>query len=297
VVRRWLVAVAVGAALAASVRGSSGVAPAAAAVQHHAAVVVDTGTSVKKVCVAFPEDSISGEEALRRADAVERLDPVFSDRYGSKGLAVCSLCGVGCGDPSDCFCDSAHYWAYHRAAPGDGSYTFSSRGASTTVVRDGDVEGWKWGKGEPPELTTVGKVCNVDEPPARPSSGGSTATTGPPAPATTAPPEPTTTAAPVASGARPAPANSAPAASGSGNTGPATDAGTVGAGDLATAATPDDLAAGAEPTGDTTPTAAARPRVPADKPGRGPSPIALALFVVLLAGLLGWRWRLRQAHA
>jgi hypothetical protein len=292
VLRRSLVAVALGVALAAFVRGNV-VVPAAAAVQHHAAVIVDTGTSVKKICVAFPEDSISGEQALRRADAVERLDPVFSDRYGSKGLAVCSLCGVGCGDPSDCFCDPAHYWAYHRAAPGDGKYAFSSRGASTTTVRDGDVEGWKWGKGEPPELTTVGKVCNVDEPPARTASGGgATTSTGPPTPTTT-PAEPATTAAPVASGVRPAPTTSAPAAARSGNTGPAAsagDAGTVGAGDLAADTGTDSVINDA-------PTATARARPPADKPSRGPSPIALALFVVLLAGLVGWRWRLRRAHA
>jgi hypothetical protein len=273
---------------------------AAAATQHHAAVVVDTGTSVKKVCVAFPEDAISGEEALRRADAIDRLDPVFSDRYGSKGMAVCSLCGVGCGDPSDCFCDPARYWAYHRAAPGDAKYAFSSRGASSTVVRDGDVEGWKWGKGEAPELTTVGKVCNVDEPPPRTASGGSPTTTDvPPGPTTTPSPAPaavstSTTAAPAG------PATSAPTAARSGNAGPAASGGepaTVGADDLATAASAGDLAADAGTDGarDQSPTARARPS--ADKAGRGPSPIALALFVVLLASLVGWRWRLRRAHA
>jgi hypothetical protein len=208
-------------------------------------------------------------------------------------LAVCSLCGVGCGDPTDCFCDPARYWSYHRAAPGDPKYTFSSRGASTTEVRDGDVEGWKWGKGEPPELTTVGKVCKIDEPPARPASSGggravASTTTEPAAsgPTTAAPPTTVTPGAPVGA------ARSAPMV-----TTTAAPAPVVAAGETGETASPAPTTT-TEPAPDEPAQALASTSRQADDGARsGPSPVALALFALLLLGLVGWRWRLRRAHA
>lgn len=171
-----------------------------AATTNHAAIVIDTGSEVKKFCLAFPEESISGAEALRRVDA----QPVFAS-FGGSGEAVCSLCGTGC-PSSNCFCDPQRFWAYHRAGPGGAPYSFSRAGASSTAVRNGDVEGWRWGSGKAPPAATVSEVCDVEEPPARTTAGtsGSSTTTSEAAPkettpttgtpATTAPGDPPTTA-------------------------------------------------------------------------------------------------------
>lgn len=180
-----------------SLAGLQPVATSASPAPNHAAVVVDTGTEVKKFCLAFPEESISGAEALRRVDA----DAVFAS-FGSRGEAVCALCGTGC-PSSNCFCDPKRFWAYHRAGPGGSPYALSRAGASSTSVRDGDVEGWRWGGGEAPPAATVSEVCNVDEPPARTTAGTggtSTNTTEGPAedpPATTGPPATPPPAAPA----------------------------------------------------------------------------------------------------
>lgn len=285
--------------------------PAGAADLNHAAVVIDTGDGqVRKYCLAFPEEAISGAEALRRLD----VDPVFSS-YGSKGEAVCSLCGVGC-PAGDCFCN-AKYWSYHRAGPGGEAYTTSRVGASSTEVRDGDVEGWRWGSGQAPPAATVGQVCDVPEPPARTAASASPSST------TTAPPASTTTAAPAPAGGTPAPAPATGAPAGptptpSPTPSPASPAGVpapgpapatepppdaapvadtaaapgdpeaLGAGDLGG----DDHAASSDDVSSAAPTA--NRRDPAPDGGAG-SVVGVAAFVVVLGGVLAWRARLRRA--
>jgi hypothetical protein len=195
----------------------------AASTEHRAAVIVDTGTTVKRVCVRFTEDSISGKEALDRAG----VDPVYRSYGGSLGSAVCSLCGVG-RSYADCLGSgaSATYWAYWRAAAGATSFTRSSFGVSSTRVRDGDVEGWRWGVSEAPPFALVTEVCGP-EPSPEPSPAPTTAPTAaspgrspasrppatparPPAasaatPATAAPPTSTPEAAPTRAAARAGP--------------------------------------------------------------------------------------------
>jgi hypothetical protein len=128
-------------------------AAAAAQPRNRAAVIVDTGQEVKRVCVRFDEETLSGAEILRRAE----VDAVFAS-YGAKGDAVCALCGVGC--PSDnCFCDRNRYWSYSRAEEGRTTFTKSSVGASSTRVGNGDVEGWRWGTGAAPQFASVEVVC------------------------------------------------------------------------------------------------------------------------------------------
>lgn len=153
----------------------------AGAGHHRAAVIVDTGTQVKTVCVRFAEESITGVEALQRAG----VDPVFR-AFPGKGAAVCSLCGTGCsGDESCLTCDpDGRYWSYSRAVAGSSGLRVSGAGASSTTVRDGDVEGWRWGLGGTPELVTVEQVCG--EAPATStstSSSTSTSATAQPSPA------------------------------------------------------------------------------------------------------------------
>lgn len=274
-----------------------------AATTSHAAVVIDTGQEVKKFCLAFPEEEISGAEALRRVDA-----QVQFASFGSRGQAVCSLCGTGC-PSSNCFCDPNRFWAYHRAGPGGAPYSFSRTGASATTVRNGDVEGWKWGGGEAPPAAKVSDVCNVDEPPVRSASAASSTTTTSSDSTTTAPPvasgresaDPPATADPVApvtptssTGPGPrtpasAPANDAPSEASASTIAPVDPEPPV-AQELAgepVGAAPE---AGSESSSES---AAARAKPPpSDSTG---SRVTLAVFGALLGGVLVWRARLRRA--
>lgn len=284
-------------------------APAGAADLNHAAVVIDTGDGqVRKYCLAFPEEAISGAEALRRLD----VDPVFSS-YGSKGEAVCSLCGVGC-PAGDCFCN-ARYWSYHRAGPGGEAYTTSRVGASSTEVRDGDVEGWRWGSGQAPPSATVGQVCDVPEPPARTTAAASPAstTTAPPASTTTAPPAAGGAPAPPPAGAPPGPSPSpssptapaggpapvavpAPSADPLPGDAPVAEDPAAGAGDPAVLGADDlagdDHAGSSDDLSSAAPTANRRDPAPEGGPG---GVVGVVAFVVVLGGVLGWRARLRRA--
>ena len=65
--RRIAAALALG--LAATAITPASLAPAGAAGAHRAAVIVDTGTEVHRVLITFDEPSITGIEALVRADA------------------------------------------------------------------------------------------------------------------------------------------------------------------------------------------------------------------------------------
>lgn len=269
----------------------------AAADTNHAAIVIDTGGEVKKFCLAFPEESISGAEALRRVDA----EAVFAS-FGGSGEAVCSLCGTGC-PSSECFCDPERFWAYHRAGPGGAPYSFSRAGASSTAVRNGDVEGWRWGAGEAPPAATVSDVCNVEEPPARAAGApGSSTTTTQAAPAeatpttgpapTTAPAAPSTTAG--AAPASPGPVPPAPI----GDTG---EADGVGAG--VTEAPPDSAAghettpSGPEAERDIDATEGAASPTTTDRSGKGGGDVATTVFfAVLLGAILAWKAKLRRSR-
>jgi len=124
---------------------------------HRATVVVDTGSgAVWSACISF-SGTISGIEALSRADAViTDLDPVF-DQYTGLGRAVCRLRGVGT-DPPDCLGKAASYWSYShngRVAP---------VGGGAVTVRDGDVQGWRHGSGGLPRAATEGTGATAAAP-------------------------------------------------------------------------------------------------------------------------------------
>ena len=107
-----------------------------------AVVVVDTGSGAHQSVIHF-DGSISG---YTRCNSPVR-NPV-SIAYGALGQAVCQLYGVGDAPvPSQC---PGGYWVYYRAVGGAGGWTQSSLGVSNTTVHDGDVEGWKYGGGQPP---------------------------------------------------------------------------------------------------------------------------------------------------
>lgn len=147
-------------------------ASAAAAEEHRAVVIVDTGQEVKRVCVRFAEDFLTGQELLIRA----RTDPVFR-QFSGLGAAVCALCGVGCPADDSCLtCGGDNYWTYSRAPKGTSSFRLSGGGASSTKVYDGDVEGWSWSNGLLPAYSSVDQVCGPAAATAT-TSAGATGTT------------------------------------------------------------------------------------------------------------------------
>ncbi len=141
------------------------------AAENKAVVVVDTGSHMYVRVVTFSAASISGLEALRLAGANPE-----TVGYGGLGAAVCKLFGVGNPpEPSSCLGTPSdpRYWAYFRAPAGSSSFTYSSVGAGSSVVRAGDVEGWKFGTGEPPPFKSFCEVagCPESDSPSSPGDG------------------------------------------------------------------------------------------------------------------------------
>jgi len=123
-------------------------------------VVHGDGTIVKR-CVEFSEESITGAEVLQRAG----LQPIVS-AYGGLGYSICAIDGEGCAAGEDCFCQCrkspCSYWVYsHRQQ--DGTWAISGVGASTWVLRSGDIDGWVWGHGtETPPQVRFEDVCPAE---------------------------------------------------------------------------------------------------------------------------------------
>jgi hypothetical protein len=131
-----------------------------------AGVVIRFGDgSLTQACVELGDDGqATGEEALLAVGL-----PVILEA-GAVGAAVCKVGGEGCDFPAtSCFCQcslgagaSCRYWAYNRLV--NGQWQLSNIGASSAIVRAGDVQGWAWGDGTvssgalPPQ-TTFNEVC------------------------------------------------------------------------------------------------------------------------------------------
>jgi hypothetical protein len=119
--------------------------PAAGQELHHAGLIVRHGDGrITYAYIAFPEDSISGIELLKRSGI-----PLVTVSFGGLGEGVCSLGNEGC-PASDCrqrVCqgpgDDSPYWRYFRqSSPGD--WQALALGVSSTKVHDGDIDGWSW---------------------------------------------------------------------------------------------------------------------------------------------------------
>jgi hypothetical protein len=163
-VRERIGGLAVGCIAAAALVGSAAL-PAHAA-ESRAFVVIDTGSSVRTAVVSF-SGTITGLEALELAGA----DPVTYG-YAGIGAAVCALDGVGHSAGNECLgtADDPRYWAYWRAPKGTTGWSYSNLCACRTTVRDGDVEGWRFGVGSRPRVS----VCDVAPcapPPSGPAAG------------------------------------------------------------------------------------------------------------------------------
>ncbi len=156
---------------------------------NRAGIVVSYENVTETRCVEFDQPGITGADLLSRSGLA-----VVSEGSGL-GTAVCSIDGVGCGDPNDCWCQchgaTCRYWAYFTLD--GGQWTYSPVGAARRKVSDGDVDGWTWGLGvagaaSPPNAMTFEDVCPEVEP----------ATIVPPLPsATEAPPTAQVVEAPV----------------------------------------------------------------------------------------------------
>lgn len=235
-----------------------------------AAVVIDTGTEVRKVCIRFDADRISGTEALELAGA----EPLYQE-FGGMGSFVCQLCGWP--DPVGECPPAGDHWAYHRAPAGEPAFTAAPVGASSTTVGDGDVEGWRFGRGEAPALASFETICGVVE---VPETAPEVVDPAPPfieEPPPTIDPEAGRPPPSILSPSSTVPTTTTAAAAPTATTATARDSTTT----TTTPADPDDTAL-----------AAAERQAP-----DGGSPAALAAVGVLVAGLLGWAWRARRQRA
>lgn len=144
---------------------AAGGAVACASEADRAALVVDTGEDAYTYCVMLSDDSVSGLELIQLANEQHGLQY----RFGDGGQAVCMLANVGA-EGDDCFGKYPDFWGYWRGN-GSGDWEWSSVGAGSTVVSDGDVEGWSWGRGQdgsthpPPPATEFDDVCTPQAPP------------------------------------------------------------------------------------------------------------------------------------
>jgi hypothetical protein len=141
---------------------------------NRAGVVVQFGDGgTQTACVTFDEAEINGIDLLQRA----RLQ--YIPQPTGMGAAICQIEGEGCAYPAeDCFCQCQGapcvFWRLYTAQ--GNTWQLASIGASSTVVRDGDVQAWVWGggtltQGEAPEGITPADVCavpSVDQPSAVP---------------------------------------------------------------------------------------------------------------------------------
>lgn len=124
-------------------------------------VIVHGDGSVMTRCVSFDPPSLSGAELLVRSGIDLAMEA------GAMGAAICRINGEGCNFPQEaCFCQCegtpCRYWSYWRLQ--EGAWVYSNLGAGNTTVRNGDVEGWRWGIGtaqtaEPPPLLTFEDIC------------------------------------------------------------------------------------------------------------------------------------------
>lgn len=248
------------------------------ATQHRAAIVIDTGDTIRHVCIRFTADSISGKDALDLASQVDpSVRPVYRDYGGGLGAAVCSLCGTG-NPQGDCLGQqSGKYWAYDRAPNGTSKFSSSSEGLSSTEVHDGDVEGWYWGAGGAPPYASVDQVCGTLSTdgtftPTSVSSNG-----GPPQPV------PGPVSAPAGSQRR-ATSEGAPTPSAAATTSTST-------------AAPVGAPTSAESTTSSGPSGTALAQLPEHKGGSGGGSWAgLVGFAAIGTGLGAWFWWLRHAR-
>ncbi len=171
---------------------------AARPLSHQAGLVVQFGDSqVQTYCVNFDTDSISGLQLLQN---VSSLQVLYDATSTGMGAGVCKINNDGCSFPmEDCFCQcqglACVYWSYWHLQPNN-TWDYSPLGASSFVVTNGQVDGWRWGAGtansaQPPPVITLNEIC-------QPAPTATPTLTPTSIPTATPTPVPTATAAPSA---------------------------------------------------------------------------------------------------
>lgn len=137
--RRALVALALAGALPVGAPAVACAAEANAAVH----VIGGDGRDLAR-CVAIEPGATTGIDALRRAGVT-----LTTEEFAGAGSLVCAIDGVGSRFPDapcvpPCAAGRCRFWAYLTRERG-GPWRFSSIGASTRILRDGDADAWVYG--------------------------------------------------------------------------------------------------------------------------------------------------------
>jgi hypothetical protein len=122
-------------ALALLVLPGAGVPAAAAQTDQRAALIVQVGQTVRRLCVGLASPAMSGKQLLEGTGLEQRWD----------GGALCRLAGTG-PPAGDCFASYPLFWGYW-IGDGGGGWTWSSAGAASSTVRPGSVQAWVWSTG------------------------------------------------------------------------------------------------------------------------------------------------------
>ncbi len=100
-----------------------------------AALIVEVGQTVRRLCVGIARPAVSGKELVEASGLEQRWD----------GGALCRLAGTGPAG-GDCFAEYPRFWGFW-IGDGRGGWTWSSAGAASSTVRDGSVQAWVWSEG------------------------------------------------------------------------------------------------------------------------------------------------------
>lgn len=134
--------------------------PVHAAIHHAALVIQHASGSVITRCVAFAEDQINGLQLVERSSVQYE-----AQNFGSIGSAMCQLDREPSTVPSGCFGSGAYWQYFHRAG---GGWQSSAFGASSSLLHDGDTDGWHFavGANQVPGNVAFASVCGPPAPPA-----------------------------------------------------------------------------------------------------------------------------------
>jgi hypothetical protein len=124
--------------------------------QGQAGIVVQYNEGrVASYCVNLLAEGMTSYEALL-STGIE-LETLVE----ANGVAVCKISQVGC-QSSNCFCQSPpDYWSFWQLK--DGVWSYATLGAARSELHPGDVDGWAWGEGTPPDAIEFSEICNAEK--------------------------------------------------------------------------------------------------------------------------------------
>lgn len=112
------------------------------------ALAADDGTKQVGLVIAFPDGTEHREVVTVPANAstfdvlkAARID--LASQVTDFGPAICGINKVGC-PATNCFCDSANFWAYYHLDPATNTWQASLQGAGAYIPAAGSVEGFVW---------------------------------------------------------------------------------------------------------------------------------------------------------